>query len=94
MADKIQHTQQAFRVYITGIVVSEHGDPTNWSWEALCEELGNGGGPDCQARLLGSAGEGWPAEQRPKRVYTCSLCGGRHSARWCVTNKVEVEEDE
>ena len=72
-------TTTAYRVYITGIVLSDEGDPKNWSPEDVVFQAK---GIEVKSSTLDDTIV-WPVSEAPKRSYTCSICGGRHSARWC-----------
>lgn len=80
-------TSTAVRVFITGIVVKRphEQDPAEWSLETIAKRVIN---PDIAARSVDD--HAWPEMPRKKRVYTCSICGGRHSKRHCPHNPDNV----
>tara|TARA_Y100000004_G_scaffold9576_2_gene10433 strand:+ start:7455 stop:7766 length:312 start_codon:yes stop_codon:yes gene_type:complete len=69
MADKYHH------ITITGLVVQEDGDshPDSWSIGGVCNSL-------IQETVEVTSS---PLKVQKKRAYTCSICGGRHSSRFC-----------
>ena len=72
---------KVYRVFITGIAIREDGEqpPDHWPVDTLVHDMHS---IECEARLLEDDRE-WPSKEKPKRAYTCSICGGRHSARFC-----------
>ena len=65
------------QVTITGLVIQAEGesDPGAWAIEALQAEL-------IEETINVSTMQLKPVYAQ-KRAYTCSICGGRHSARFC-----------
>ncbi len=68
-----------YRLFITGVVVTDDQDPAHWEMETLVREMH---GISVESKPLEEKVE-WPQKPRKKRSYTCSICGGRHSARFC-----------
>ncbi len=73
------------RVFITAIVIKypDEQPPSHWALEGLLEG-GRMNDVEVECRPL-KDDRTWPSFGKPKqkRAYTCSICGGRHSARWC-----------
>lgn len=70
-----------YRVFVTGLVIQDedHDGIEHWHQEAILDSLIN---TDLQFREL-KDDQAWPEPKKKKRRYTCSICGGRHSARYC-----------
>lgn len=71
--------EEIYRVFITGIICMD-SDPANGETSAILENMH---AVEVQSRLIDDD-KSWPMPERKKRQYTCSICGGRHSARWCT----------
>lgn len=70
-----------YRVFVTGLVIQDedHDDVQHWDQQAILDSLIN---TNFQFREL-KDDQTWPQPATKKRAYTCSICGGRHSARHC-----------
>ena len=75
------------QVTITGLVMShpESLPPDQWPLETLIEDL-----LEFEQSINVSSMELQPKPE--KRVYTCSICGGRHSSRFCPHKNKGGEE--
>ncbi len=75
------------QVTITGVVFQNEGDaePDDWAIEAVLKKM--------IAESVRVSSAPMTPQRKTKRAYTCSICGGRHSATHCPHVK-EIKKDE
>tara|TARA_R100001086_G_scaffold108407_1_gene54738 strand:- start:202 stop:444 length:243 start_codon:yes stop_codon:yes gene_type:complete len=74
------------QVTITGLVIQQEGEiePECWPIKTLQQEM--------IEETINVSSMQLKAAFTQKRAYTCSICGGRHSARFCPNKNKGGEE--